>query len=541
MQWNRHLQLCVLAWVALLDVRAQVPARNEDHRLEPQGDISIYHWAGSNVALYRDRAAVASKGDSTLAPGTGAVYIHLRRATGWELLQKLLPSDFVTSVNIPWIQTDNDFGRGMAMYGEWLFVGAPVHDIPSTNDGAVYTYRWNGSRYEFFQKIQPPDFGLCGNFGHGVAYKGGDLFIGKPGDDTGGSFYGAVYAYRWNGAQWAFLSKETNYDSGFRNFGVGVEVDGNLLAVASIHRVSLMHVAASGQMNRVQYLVGPIGPTDYGYSMALEGDVLVVGQPREPNWAGRAYVYRRVGGVFVQEQILFGDLLLPPGYSNELGKDVAILRGVIVVGAPRAYQPALGRAVGRVFVYEHDGSTWVETERLETQNYGEGSNLGAAVAIEDGMILAGGRELRIQGVPSAGAGLVYERPFGAEVCAGSPTSSGTPATLLVHGVPSVGANAIRLKAAGLPGPGLAVFLAGGDVNPPVAVGNGLLCLGSPRRIGPAPVSSGGLSERSVDLTVLGAGGVQPGDQVRFQAWFRDLTSTGTPTSNLTSAVEVTFY
>jgi hypothetical protein len=542
MHQERSRALALTLALATYNAFAQLPVRTEDHRLEPRGQqLEIYDWYGWNVDIYRDRAAIASKNDSTLASATGCVLIYLRRSSGWELLQKLLPSDFVSVQNPPWSTSLNYFGQGMAMDQDWLFVGAPVHDLPGTNDGAVYSYRWNGSRYEFFQKIQAPDLGLYGNFGSSIAFRGGDLFIGKPGDDVGGSFYGAVYVFRWNGTAWTFLSKETNYEHDFRNFGDTLALDANLLVVGSVHRVSIMQVGPSGLMTRLQYLVPPYGPADFGRSVALEGDVLVVGHPREYYFEGQAWVYRRVGGTFIQEQILFGDGLIPHPYGTSFGRDVALRDGLIVVGAPAAYDPAIAQIVGRAFVFEHSGAGWNMRERLEVDRQGVNyhPSFGGAVALHDGTILVGASGVQVHGMVEVGAGLVFELPLGSQVCAGNPTSTGSPATLRVLGVPAVGANAISLKASELPGAGLAVFLAGQATAAPLFIGSGLLCIGGAQRLGVSPVSGASASEFAVNLPSVGTSGVQPGDSVTFQAWFRDADPA--PTSNLTSAVEVTFY
>jgi hypothetical protein len=518
----------------------QVPVRTEDHRLEPRGrQLETYDWYGSNVALNRDRAAVASKGDGTLAPGAGSVTIYTRETSGWQILQKLLPSD-VAPAHPPLTGPYNKFGHAMVMEGEWLFVGAPMHDLPTINNGAVYTYRWNGAAYVFSQKIQAPTPGFLGQFGNAIALVGDLLYIGAPSDHEGGDFFGAIYTFGWSGSSWGFLHKTTNTELDYRAFGSVMALDGDLLAVSSINWVSVMRIGPAGQLTRIQTLYEPYGPSDFGVALAMDDGVLAVGHPR---WAagpvipGEVHMFRMIGGAFQLEQTLRGDGLTPSGSGNAFGTGVALRNGTLVASAPGAFDPATGAVAGRAFVYEYDGLAWTEMERLEGAGCCE-ATLMEGVALRDGTILIGARNLSVHGIPAVGGALVFERPFGGTVCEGQTTSSGVPAQLEVLGMPVVGANALTLRASGLPGPGLAVFLAGQSAGTSLPVGSGLLCVGSPQRLGTAPVSVQGEAEFAVNLPAIGASGVHSGQSVTFQAWFRDANPA--PTSNLSAAVEVTF-
>ena len=98
----------------------------------------------------------------------------------------------------------------------------------------------------------------------------------------------------------------------------------------------------------------------FGSAVAIEGDVLVVGSPesevvlKQPG-PGAAYVFRRQGGQWVQEQRL-SPVDLSDG--DRFGEVVAISGDRILVGA--FYHTVSAGADGAAYVFRHDGSTWVQ-------------------------------------------------------------------------------------------------------------------------------------------------------------------------------------
>ncbi|MHC4844690.1 MAG: hypothetical protein ACYTCU_00870 [Planctomycetota bacterium] len=102
-----------------------------------------------------------------------------------------------------------------------------------------------------------------------------------------------------------------------------------------------------------------LGETDnFGQSCSLDGDVLVIAAPNhdaQGTKSGTAYVYRDIAGTWTFEQKLFPST---PIAFGEFGTDVAVSGNVIAVGMYRQS----GGNLGRVFMYRHDGSSWVEED-----------------------------------------------------------------------------------------------------------------------------------------------------------------------------------
>jgi hypothetical protein len=114
----------------------------------------------------------------------------------------------------------------------------------------------------------------------------------------------------------------------------------------------------------------------FGWSADLDGDVLVVGAPffrESPADPGAAYIFRRTGGNWIQEQRLVPSISEP---GDHFGFSVAISGDTIFVGQP--YHPSIF-ASGRVFVFQFNGLTWMEQQVLGPV----AEHFGYAVALED--------------------------------------------------------------------------------------------------------------------------------------------------------------
>lgn len=128
---------------------------------------------------------------------------------------------------------------------------------------------------------------------------------------------------------------------------------------------------------------------DFGASVAVEGDVLVVGASRHnvtsQGRAGAAYVFRfdPITQAWIEEQKLEGSV---PTLDGAFGASVGISGDAIVVGMP-GYSGSKGAAL--VFRYQSATSTWVEEALLLDSTGFGGDRAGADVAIDGGTIAVG--------------------------------------------------------------------------------------------------------------------------------------------------------
>jgi uncharacterized repeat protein (TIGR01451 family) len=131
----------------------------------------------------------------------------------------------------------------------------------------------------------------------------------------------------------------------------------------------------------------PVSQTDveFGRTLSLSGDTLVVGAPREDTAsgvdAGAAYVFVRSGGAWtLQARITASDG--SPG--REFGHSVSVSGDTAVIGAPL---PGSGVS-GKAYVFVRSGTTWTEVQQL-TASDATVSRFGYSVAVSGDTAVAG--------------------------------------------------------------------------------------------------------------------------------------------------------
>ena len=209
-------------------------------------------------------------------------------------------------------------------------------------------------------KLLPPAGSDFAGFGAAVAASPDRIVVGAPSLDD----VGAAFVYRRDGTQWVEEAELTPSDltdsSGFgascsmTDLCIAVSAPQDNLPDVNTGRVSVFEFDAKGWRETAR-LVGP-ARSSLGYSVALNGDVLVAGAPFVDLDSGRidggqVHVYRRVDGVWIEEAILpqpdapFGE--------QYFGTAVAVSGDWIAVG-----EGAEDSAPGRTFLYEYTDGAW---------------------------------------------------------------------------------------------------------------------------------------------------------------------------------------
>lgn len=232
---------------------------------------------GFSVALRGDVLIAGAPHGTTWEPDAGHVYVFRREAGAWGSQQILSPpanprtdmfgyavafdgvrmvatsrgySDYPGKVfpfrwdGAQWVEegwlTGQDtvaadgFGHSLVVREGLIIVGAPSHDLPSTDAGAVYVFRRLGEVWLQEAKLTASDAAADDGFGSSILLQGELLLVGAPGRGPTGASYGAVYAFRATGTQWveeaSILSPDPQSGSGF---GGPLVFDGSLLLVSA--------------------------------------------------------------------------------------------------------------------------------------------------------------------------------------------------------------------------------------------------------------------------------------------------------------------
>lgn len=256
-------------------------------------------------------------------------------------------------------------GFDVAAAGDWLFVSLPQESGMGFNSGAVAPFRFDVSTgswvgmplVESFQSYEDQYFGIA------VAAAPDTLVVGCPQDSRVALGGGYVEVFTRSGQQWVFS-----------------------------HGVFPFSPLERGDL--------------FGSSVALGGDVLVVGSPSaRPNgpYSGRAAVFRRSGGFFSPvAELERGDEDDLYGWSVAVGDGFVAVGSFNIDGNTYSY---LGRGI--VDVYEDIGGVWTLVATLEQDVPGRNERFAWSMDAAAGVIAVGAHNEGTTGVNFDGAGAVY--------------------------------------------------------------------------------------------------------------------------------------
>ncbi len=204
---------------------------------------------------------------------------------------------------------------------------------------------------------------------------------------------------------------------------VAFDADGTPLETWLEARATGMRIAVLDEGARYPLTVDPIMQTAYlkasntdagdefGFSVAISGDTVVVGAPEEDSTAtgvngdqldnsssrvGAAYVFIRTGGSWSQQAYLKAS---NPEFFDRFGYSVAISGDTLVVGAPFENSSATGvngdqsdnsaANSGAAYVFVRTGGTWSQRAYLKASNTDALDRFGFSVGVSGDTVVVG--------------------------------------------------------------------------------------------------------------------------------------------------------
>lgn len=237
---------------------------------------------GFAVAISGNTAAIAAD-QLHASGGTGKVYVFTRTGSTWGSSPTKLLGDGSTE----------GFASSVAISGDTLVVGAPVH--AATFTGAIYIYTRSGSIWSAYTQRLNTISSQQGGLGFSVAVSGDTVLAGAPTNDFGGaSFGGGVFVYtRANGSwpQQAYLTASDEIDSDY--FGYSVSISGDVALVGEYRRAAAYLLVRSGNqwVQQPKLIYSGIGADGFGRAVSLDGMNAILGTPVVNSSKGAVYVY----------------------------------------------------------------------------------------------------------------------------------------------------------------------------------------------------------------------------------------------------------
>ena len=296
----------------------------------------------------------------------------------------------------------DNYGSSVAIDGSLAVVGAALEDGAGLDHGAAYVYRFDGSHWVEEQRLVAGDGEEGDWFGYSVAVVQDPVETIAVGawydDESGGVDSGSVYVFQHSGGSWQLDQKLIASDATAGAwFGTDVALDGDALLVGAMGdnvggedrgSAYLFRSGRFGWLEEAKLTGSAGGNWDYfGSVVDVEGDVaLIAAASADPGVVdgGAAYVYRKVGGVWTEEQILVAS---DAAAADFFGAGVDLDGEVAVIGS--FLDDDAGIDSGSAYVYRYDGSSWIEEAKLIAPDGADHDRFGWSVAADDGCVLIG--------------------------------------------------------------------------------------------------------------------------------------------------------
>ncbi len=347
------------------------PLVTEDAILDPAD--STASWAGGAVALEGSTIVLGAYRDTQLGSGAGAAFL-------WP--------DGLASGPIKLLAPDGGpgdlFGISVAMHAGRVLVGAGSDAPGSTRPG--FAALFDATDGSFIRSFRAAETTVGDQFGDRVAMNDRWMLVTARGDDI---VRGSAYASdAVTGAEvWKLVAEERGI---LDDFGCSVAVSGDTAIVGARYdslqndRFGAAYVFDLTSGARLARLRSPNPQYDaqFGWSVAIDGELAVVAAPREytgDDRLGAAYIFDLRAGT-VLHRLVGTDTASGDGF----GSSVAIENGLVLVGAS-AHR--VGQFRGAAYLF--DAATGRQLAKLGATTPAINGSFGAAIDIDEGRAVIG--------------------------------------------------------------------------------------------------------------------------------------------------------
>lgn len=353
--------------------------------VDPDNEITNIQWdAGANnqTTLTAFELAVGTY-SVTVTELNGTTYTLQTTInagiTEEDQIDKMTAAEDISGIN---------FGNSIDISGDWAVIGAERDFEQGAASGAAFVYRLENGRWTQFQKLKASDSEANTNFGFKVKIHKNVIFVNA-------FFYNRtnkIYVFRYNGAQWI---EEQIIDLDDASLQISFDVQDDMLVIGSpTGNQSIGEALVYNYDGNSWQLTTTINPIDqennrFGTSIAINEDkTIAIGATfdDESPWfnCGAVHIYQPNGSSWNHTQrILASDLSL----FLKLGSHVELLGNRLVCSS-------LGDDTrGAVYVFEFDGTSFVEQQKLTASDGNSNDHFGFDLSISKHKILVGSNNL----------------------------------------------------------------------------------------------------------------------------------------------------
>lgn len=352
------------------------------------GDGAANDRFGATVAIANGHAVVGAFWDDDNGADSGSAYIFHQSGADWGQQQKLVASDGAAG---------DQFGRTVAISGDFALIGAAQNDGNGSDAGAAYIFHYDGNTWVEQQKLVASDGAASDYFGAAVAIFGNYALIAATGDDDKGDAAGAAYLFHFDGSTWSEQQKIVASD-GVANhkFGFSLQLGANHAIVgatgdsakgSSAGAAYLFQFTGSAWQEMQKLTASDGAQLDYfGWSVAIFGNTALIGARGDDDagsYSGSAYIFRYNGTEWLELQKLTAS---DAGSSDYFGTAVSLSGRYAVIGASGDGSSTVSK--GSAYIFSLEGESWVQREKKKASD-GVGGDFGSAVANDGNSVIIG--------------------------------------------------------------------------------------------------------------------------------------------------------
>ncbi len=278
------------------------------------------------------------------------------------------------------------FGR-VDISGNTIIVGSYYDDFQK---GSAYVFKFDGATWSEEAKLTASDGAANDHFGNSVSIDGETLVVSAATDDN---YTGSAYVFRFDGSNWNEEVKLTASDGeAYDFFGTTVAISGDIIVVGADQEYGQRGAAyvfrfdGTSWSEEAKLIASDWASSDYFGQVAISGDIIASGSYRDDDKgsdSGAVYVFR-FDGLNWNEEV---KLTASDGAGGDhFGAPVTVSEdeNTLVVGSNNDES-----TTGAAYVFVFDGTNWVEQAKLTASNGSPGDHFGSNVGISENIVVVG--------------------------------------------------------------------------------------------------------------------------------------------------------
>jgi len=314
---------------------------------------------------------------------------------------------------IPEVEAANKyFGGSISTFAEYMVVGIKGESSSAADRGIVYIFKRTGQKFNKIAELTSSDGTSNDAFGTSVDIYQNTIVVGAAGNNGN---IGAAYVFEKSGAEWhnmTEVAKLVASDAAASDYlGASVAISGDVIIVGAKGKNSnrgagYVYVKPkSGWLNTIsetaKLIIANGALNDaLGTSVDITSDYIVMGAPGNITSQGKVCIFEKPKDGWKNAYPTATLLPSNPSNNNGFGYSVKANKNIVAVGAINA------SLSGAVYVYSKPANGWfpvsgsatiTEIKKIIPSNTANGDNVGSALALSESQMIVGARSNTISG------------------------------------------------------------------------------------------------------------------------------------------------